>query len=541
MKIQMKRLVYILMMMAPFIGLGQWGLNLPTMSDFTYTVSKHPTLLNVLNYKIINTSGTPKTVGIHIRLDNAATIGYIPQTPINGGAHKIIPAQFNGGGVFAIEILFFDDNGWLGKISIPKQIVISGNGEYGCCSMTLNAENTSVEGDFQLDKATGKIVFTGNMCGTVEVFDCVSLNRSGPDQIVVSANAQTYESWWDYPVWRYGDPTANANSIELGNLNKWRVRNTYTYKSELDEHLNASVNSEYKNYDRGAYRYKQFLWRDEGANDFDQWIKTSAIISYSPNGQPTMERNALNVLSSAIFGYNNTQMVGVAQNAGDFEISFTSFENLNGTSFDNDVQYVVANSTYEPTKSHTGSSSLKVKNSAYVNVGPSGNNNGLWVVPHNAEDGMLIQVWVKYEGNVEPTLRAKLEKTASVYCTKPMEIAQRCGEWVLYEAELNKAELTVSGSDVTNAQCKVLIESTNFASTNAFYIDDARIQPLRSEMVTYVYDENLRLVANFDSQHFALIYQYNAEGKLIRKLKETKEGIITLSETQYNSVGVQRD
>jgi YD repeat-containing protein len=46
---------------------------------------------------------------------------------------------------------------------------------------------------------------------------------------------------------------------------------------------------------------------------------------------------------------------------------------------------------------------------------------------------------------------------------------------------------------------------------------------------------SLRLVASFDDQHFALRYQYNQEGKLIRKQAETARGLKTLQETHYHS------
>lgn len=72
------------------------------------------------------------------------------------------------------------------------------------------------------------------------------------------------------------------------------------------------------------------------------------------------------------------------------------------------------------------------------------------------------------------------------------------------------------------------------------YIDDVRMQPKYSEMACYVYDKAQRLTAAFDDQHYALIYQYNAEGILIRKMKETVRGVKTISETQYNSKGTNR-
>ena len=44
-----------------------------------------------------------------------------------------------------------------------------------------------------------------------------------------------------------------------------------------------------------------------------------------------------------------------------------------------------------------------------------------------------------------------------------------------------------------------------------------------------------KLLASFDDQHFGLFYQYNAEGKLVRKQVETERGLQTIQETQYNT------
>lgn len=71
---------------------------------------------------------------------------------------------------------------------------------------------------------------------------------------------------------------------------------------------------------------------------------------------------------------------------------------------------------------------------------------------------------------------------------------------------------------------------------NDVYFDDVRIVPEKGSMKSYVYDpENLRFVAELDERHFATIYEYDPEGKLVRVKKETERGIMTLKETRYNT------
>lgn len=55
-------------------------------------------------------------------------------------------------------------------------------------------------------------------------------------------------------------------------------------------------------------------------------------------------------------------------------------------------------------------------------------------------------------------------------------------------------------------------------------------------MVCYVYDAaTLRPITEFDDQHFGKYFQYNSEGKLVRKLRETERGMKTVAETQYHT------
>ncbi|MFT3886376.1 MAG: hypothetical protein QM724_13385 [Flavobacteriales bacterium] len=79
---------------------------------------------------------------------------------------------------------------------------------------------------------------------------------------------------------------------------------------------------------------------------------------------------------------------------------------------------------------------------------------------------------------------------------------------------------------------RIILGST---SGNALF-DDVRIQPRSASAVSYVYDPvTLRLAAMLDDRHFATIYDYDGEGKLVRTKKETERGVMTIQETRYNS------
>ena len=108
--------------------------------------------------------------------------------------------------------------------------------------------------------------------------------------------------------------------------------------------------------------------------------------------------------------------------------------------------------------------------------------------------------------------------------------------WSLYEAHL-PAEML---DGTINSPFTLSLTANVYEGSNAYggiYIDDLRIQPEDSELICYVYDTAQRLIAYFDDQHYPLLYEYNAEGILVRKLKETTDGVKTISETQYNVKG----
>lgn len=84
---------------------------------------------------------------------------------------------------------------------------------------------------------------------------------------------------------------------------------------------------------------------------------------------------------------------------------------------------------------------------------------------------------------------------------------------------------------------QVNIEFINDYEAQSIFIDDIKVQPFHANGKCYVYDPfSLRLVAEFDENHFATFYNYDLEGKLTRIKKETAEGVFTVQETNYHQV-----
>ncbi len=84
---------------------------------------------------------------------------------------------------------------------------------------------------------------------------------------------------------------------------------------------------------------------------------------------------------------------------------------------------------------------------------------------------------------------------------------------------------------------RLIIELKNTDPEKIAYFDDLRIQPLESNMKSFVYDpDNQRLTAELDENNYATFYEYDKEGGLIRVKKETVKGVYTIQETRSGNV-----
>lgn len=464
-------------------------------------------------------------------------------------------------------------NGDTSKTPTPFSFTNVSGGNGVCCKDELVVPGLSGNilldvGIFKLDILSGKIVFESNQCPVYSPYTCLSVAPKIPSlEGVVSASATILDDTWPYFVAPYiggsSTPVSTPNDYEQGIKNKWRPKEIYTYREHIDQSIiNSSNNYEYNNFDRGTFTYIPFSWERPAFNDQERWVKTNQINVYSPNGNVLEDENIMGVKSTAIYGYNNTLQTAVAQNASYRGILFESFERdypVPGESYrvhDNFVLYDQEMGVKTNAYAHTGEYSIELfdpvaagnKAWSIFEIG-SIKSGGEIVASEYFEHGAVARVWVKETNpnvnfwdtysrfyminyNVSPT-----KSTATRF-----QLKAQCGEWELYEAYITPAQMAVAQinpNDLIRFSMYFEFDTSkpDYFTNNQLYIDDVRVQPASSSMTCYVYDEAQRLVANFDDQHYALIYQYNEAGELIRKLKETKEGIRTITETRYNSKG----
>lgn len=433
-------------------------------------------------------------------------------------------------------------------------------------------------GTFDLDEFTGNLVYTKqNNTYRIHCLDfCEPITSDFTVANVIGASAQTFSSDWKYDSLAHGkwleEPnnfpfyTQASNIFETGEGGKWRPQSSWVYRTDVK---NASWNNGTVYDDAGVFidgrntnrAFELYNWRDESAVDNTKWLNATTVTQYAPSGEPVEEHNILDIYSTAKLGHKNTVPLLIARNTEYDAVGFTSFEEKPqrtgnwGETFD----YAHAGKTSYKLRPGRGAYSPILSN-LYVTdqILRDGSS-----TTDDQEKGLLIKFWVKREYNAQlSTLPIKvsikgrvvnedgLEQDGAVlldteeFDQEPDDVdstfqpqrlykVAQTGQWSLYQLIVDNFDATKVGTEFEIRVAKQIDDPV--------WIDDLRAQPLDAQMTCYVYDrDNLRLLTQFDDQHFGLFYQYNGEGKLVRKLKETERGMKTIAETQYHLPLVER-
>ncbi len=342
----------------------------------------------------------------------------------------------------------------------------------------------------------------------------------------ISSTAKTYSDLWSNEsiLSDYGITPGSNMEYETGERGKWRFMENYVFRISSVKDAVTGSNRVYSASGTayiGGFNYSSPS--SNTSNYYSGWIRTNKVNSYSPHGNALEEQDALGIYSSARFGYNENVPVLIAKNAPYSSVLFTGFED----------EGAAVNTT-----AHSGSYSKLLASNSEFTVGniqidiKDGNGN-----PDRSinSKGVSVKFWIKQQNDINDDINNSFQcivqnNALNVFASKLNKIA-RVGEWTLCEAKF--ANLTFDPYSALTIKLK----NTGKAQV---WVDDVRVQPVEAQMVCYVYDrKNLRLLTSFDDQHFGLYYQYNGEGKLLRKLVETERGLKTIQETQYNTKTIE--
>jgi hypothetical protein len=364
---------------------------------------------------------------------------------------------------------------------------------------------------------------------TSTLFDC--LTGQGEGQEVVAASAVAYSATAPAPDDAYGLTAASlaANPFLAGG-GRLRPEATYAYSTPVLATAGYERSTE-----RGRFLAVPFNWQLSAANRLPAWQRAGLATRYSPDGPALEEQDVLQIYSTVKLGYRGHSLPYLsAKNASYGQVLFESFEKDADNPLEGEDQFTVSSSEATRTTeyAHAGTRALELSN--------DGGQAQLTLRTFQTKWTGQTQVkyWLRISESSTPAQalgqqNILAQATLSVHWAgtnlpdSPVAVVAQTGEWLLCEA-------TAAGLPATSVAPQLLAGGLG---TRRIWLDDVRVQPLAAQVACSVYDPaSLRLLASFDDQHFGLYYQYNTEGKLVRKLVETERGLKTIQETQYHAI-----
>jgi hypothetical protein len=319
-----------------------------------------------------------------------------------------------------------------------------------------------------------------------------------------------------------------SNYLGIPNICRSLRSNLYvTERNQTGRHKSYQTNIAYD----GTFTTFQ-LFNDSLGNDQNQqnpWTWNAEITKYNPYNFEIENKNALNIYSSALYGYKNALVTAVAQNSRYYEMGYDSFEDDPQKPIGTQRGHIICTSgSRTDAFAHTGNYALQTANNQlviHVKVQNSASQFSQDGTLNLIKDSLYVfSCWVRksdcatMENNGNVYLFSATGDASSMATNKEQKID--C--WQRIEVLFAPKQ---TGDNI------FLTLQTPIAQ---FYVDDIRIMPAKAVLKSYVYDNKYRLIAELDENNYAAFYNYDEEGVLIQIKKETERGIQTLQTTRQN-------
>lgn len=343
-----------------------------------------------------------------------------------------------------------------------------------------------------------------------------------------------------------------VNPYIHGMLGNWNLLASYVLDVERDQTINnIREDGTLSNYVAYWVNNSNSKWvKNVDPTVAEKWITAAIATLFDGEGYNLESKDALGIYSSILLGYNNTLKIAEAVNARYYEVGFDGFE-------DRDYDMVTCPQSEKhfrvdgtiANEGHTGRHSLVIYNKGISIEIPLTNTIDETITTHG------IPFTVSGSDVIDPfTFIISDTETKKYVFTAWVKGDQKNEAGVSYELNFivngpNVSLVKERKSNIIDGWQRVeyIFEysaQTIAANVSSFIhlsdnlggqllIDDIRIQPYNSEMVSYVIDPiSLRLWATLDSRNFATFYQYDEEGSLVRIIQETEKGKVTVQENR---------
>ena len=409
----------------------------------------------------------------------------------------------------------------------------------------------------------------------------------------VSSNISSVEQESCY-VWSLGNPNPYLN----GNISVWRPFQTYTANKQgrqrtyqqADQNQQDELDNNYGQpliYQDGVLTNYVPFWQDGvRVNGGQSHQLVNQVNSYSKHGQPLETEDALGIHSSVQFGFEQLIPVASAANAERKDFGFESFEDYqfwagsSGATFRRHFSAapgepstrISTNTSIDHDVAHTGYSSLQLasrKNSKgnlvleYTTAECAEITDKCdLLTPCNCIESFAPEPGSRYQASFWVARNESLssgDQIVSPGYTPSNRKLNQTFFFRIYESNgsnENQIGLGYPEGPIIDGWQRVLVDfdlsdeaekvkfeintpSTVVVDTD-FYVDDFRVYPFASSMTSSVYDPyTLRLMAQLDDNNYAVLYEYDDEGQLIRQKRETERGVRTITEQHSNTRPMQ--
>ena len=375
--------------------------------------------------------------------------------------------------------------------------------------------------------------------------DATCWNQCAAD--VLDASAGNFDDNWTYDETGLDWPAnySASNEYRYGHKGVYRAKDSYVFQIDRKQTESGPVanipgaNSQIR-YD-GTYEKFKFFEHSQPEAPNKPWKRVSTVTMYSHNGNALENMDALDIHSSALYGYDWQLPTAVSANARYCEIGFDGFEDYGSTVYNSllagqghgHLTFTAGTGTpvLSSDESHTGAQSLKIPATESIkHVSPVMSTVGTSTLTSQVLDNdqkYLVTAWVKTDE--EATLMV-YQYSGGSFTTNATTGKGKASDFKNAIEGWKRLELWFeTGTNVDQVEISVV------AGTADVYVDDIRLMPYDSEMKTYVYDPVTHwLEAELDAQHYATFYNYDLDGNMVQVKKETARGIQTISTNTSN-------
>ncbi len=304
---------------------------------------------------------------------------------------------------------------------------------------------------------------------------------------MLSQGASTYSYFRTDPTdnWKLFD--AEVQTWQDWGDNIWRKQKNYVWKGDLNDDGSFDFNPS----------QDDFVWNNHTTSESRGWEKVSEITRYS-DWSRALETEDINGNRASNLMCDNYSKVLAVCNAPYNKMLNMNFDN--SANLPHSVSLNGSHSTavsYSTIHAHSGAKSLRIEPNASLGINLS------------EPDSYKISMWV-HTSNFN-NISVLKDNSPIQYNSKEVVYA---GDWI----QLNYYTSTSSAVNLNITSAG----SGGVNDADLLYIDDLRIYPIESSMISYVYNEWDELISILGANNMGTKFEYDAAGRLIKTFTEVQ-------------------